>query len=65
MAWGVALNLRVEQIDQNAETDTSLDFAFDCGYLSTEEHERLCELSREVGKMLGSMIANPQPFLIE
>lgn len=50
---------------ENGETDTSLDFAFDCGYLGTEEHERLCELSREVGKMLGSMIANPQPFLIE
>ena len=50
---------------ENAETDTSLDFAFDCGYISTEEHEGLCELSREVGKMLGAMIANPKPFLVQ
>ena len=42
----------------------SLDFARDCGYLSEEEHAELVELSREVGRMLGAMMNNPQPFLI-
>ena len=46
------------------ETDSSLDFAKDCGYVSTQTHEELVELNREVGRMLGSMINNPTPFLI-
>ncbi len=49
---------------ENAETDSSLDFARDCGYLSEEEHAELVGLSREVGRMLGAMMNNPQPFLI-
>jgi len=48
---------------ENAETETSLDFARECGYLSTEIHADLVGRNREVGKMLGSMIRNPQPFL--
>ncbi len=47
------------------ETDTSLDFALDCGYLTADQHQMLCDLNREVGKMLGSMIQNPAPFLIQ
>ena len=46
------------------ETDTSLDFALDCGYITIEEHAHLVALNVEVGKMLGSMIRNPEPFLI-
>jgi four helix bundle protein len=49
---------------ENSETDTSLDFARDCGYISSAEHESLAELSLEVGRMLGSMILNPEPFLL-
>jgi len=49
---------------ENGETDSSLDFARDCGYLSSEEHLQLTGLCHEVGAMLGSMIANPGPFLI-
>lgn len=45
------------------ETDTSLDFARDCGYIAAEQHEQLTELNREVGRMLGSMISFPEPFL--
>ena len=41
------------------ETDTSLDFARDCGYITAEMHHELVELNREVGRMLGSMINNP------
>ena len=50
---------------ENSETDTWLDFARDCGYLSSEEHGRLVADCREVGAMLGSMLNNPVPFLIK
>ncbi len=49
---------------ESNETDTSLDFARDCGYIPVDLHEHLAELNHEVGRMLGSMIAKPQPFLI-
>jgi four helix bundle protein len=49
---------------ENAETDTSLDFARDAGYLAPEEHKDLIARSAEVGRMLGSMIQNPDPFLM-
>jgi four helix bundle protein len=48
---------------ENSETDTSLDFAKDCGYLSPEDHKDLTTRCAEVGRMLGSMIQNPTPFL--
>lgn len=46
------------------ETDTSLDFARDCGYITIDEHRMLSDLCLEVGKMLGSMIRYPDPFLL-
>ena len=49
---------------ENSETDTSLDFARDCGYIDHEQHLILTELNHEIGRMLGSMINNPEPFLI-
>ena len=49
---------------ENSETDSSLDFARDCGYISDEQHKGLTDLCAEVGKMLGSMIINPMSFLI-
>ena len=48
---------------ENGETDTSLDFAKDCSYISVEEHLDFTARSGEVGKMLGAMILNPNPFL--
>jgi four helix bundle protein len=48
---------------ENGETDTSLDFALDCGYLSAEDHKHLTGLTSEIGRMLGAMLANPTPFL--
>ncbi len=50
---------------ENNETDSSLDFACDCGYISAEVHAKLVALSREIGRMLGTMIQNPRPFLIK
>jgi four helix bundle protein len=48
---------------ENGETDSSLDFAKDCGYITSEQHTELVALSHDVGRMLGSMIKNPVPFL--
>jgi four helix bundle protein len=49
---------------ENAETDTWLDFAKDCGYLSEEDHHRLAGECRTVGGMLGNMLKNPDKFLL-
>ncbi|MCX6880637.1 MAG: four helix bundle protein [Verrucomicrobia bacterium] len=46
------------------ETDTSLDFALDCEYTTEAQHQELTETNRSVGRMLGSMIMNPAPFLL-
>jgi four helix bundle protein len=46
------------------ETDTSLDFARDCGYITKELHAGLSDQGCEIGKMLGSMILRPEPFLL-
>ena len=48
---------------ENSETDTWLDFAKDCGYLNGKDYSRLAEKCSSVGKMLGSMLNNPAPFL--
>jgi len=49
---------------ENSETDTSLDFAYDCGYITSEQHQHLTSLCSEVGRMLGAMLRNPAPFLL-
>lgn len=48
---------------ENSETDSSLDFAKDCEYITMDCHAELTALSKQIGKMLGSMIKNPGPFL--
>jgi len=48
---------------ENSETDSSLDFAKDCEYITAEYHVELTALWQQVGRMLGSMIKNPSPFL--
>jgi four helix bundle protein len=45
-----------------SETQVWLDFAFDCGYLSQENHDSLTAGYEDVGKMLGSMMADPARF---
>ena len=49
---------------ENSETDSSLDFAKDCLYITTTQHAELTALNHEVGKMLGSMIKHPDSFLL-
>ncbi len=47
-----------------AETQVWLDFARDCQYLAPADHTRLVGLYTEIGKMLGSMIAQPEKFTL-
>ncbi|MBT7066022.1 MAG: four helix bundle protein [Verrucomicrobia bacterium] len=47
---------------ENSETDTWLDYARDCEYLSAETHAALVLESRSVGKMLGSMLKKASDF---
>jgi four helix bundle protein len=49
---------------ESNETDTSLDFARNCGYISAADYSELSAQNRSVGRMLGSMIKNPAPLLI-
>jgi four helix bundle protein len=49
---------------ENSETDSSLDFAKDCKYITVEQHQKLVKACQEIGKMLGSMLRNPTPFLV-
>ena len=44
------------------ETQVWLDFARDCGYLSTQRQAQLTKGYEEVGRMLGSMIMKPERF---
>jgi four helix bundle protein len=48
---------------ENSETDSSLDFAKDCGYISTEQHRGLIQTCAEIGRMLGGMIKKSESFL--
>jgi four helix bundle protein len=48
---------------ENSETDSLLDFAQDCKYISFAQHKELTTLCAEIGKMFGSMISNPTSFL--
>ena len=49
---------------ENAETETWIDFARDCNYLSPEDHALFSEKCHEVGAMLGSMINKPSSFIL-
>jgi four helix bundle protein len=49
---------------ENSETDSSLDFALDCGYIDRRQHDQLTTMASEIGKMLGSMIQRPEKFLL-
>ncbi len=58
------INKLTDSDGENSETDSSLDFARDCGYINSEVHKNLTEQTIEIGRMLGSMINHPQSFLI-
>ena len=47
---------------ESGETETSFDFAFDCGYITEEQHRDLIKINNEVGRLLGSMLNNPKQW---
>jgi four helix bundle protein len=47
---------------ENSETDSSLDFAKECGYLSLEQHTSLTSACAEIGRMIGGMIKKSESF---
>jgi four helix bundle protein len=49
---------------ENSETDSALDFARDCGSVTSDEHAELTAMGTEIGRMLGAMIQNPKKFLL-
>jgi four helix bundle protein len=49
---------------ENGETDSALDFAKDCGYISPKRHEVLTGKCAEIGRMLNGMINKCGSFLI-
>ena len=48
---------------ENSETDTWLDFAKDCKYLSQEEHLHLTNECQHIGSMVGSMLKSAYSFV--
>ena len=48
---------------ENAETETWIDFARDCDYLSDQDHALFSTKCHEIGAMIGAMINNPSPFI--
>lgn len=44
------------------ETDSSLDFARECGYISAEKHKELTSTCAEIGRMLGGIIKKASSF---
>ena len=50
---------------ENAETDTSLDFALACGYISKDVHQQLADINAEVTRMLHGMIKAPEKFTLK
>ena len=49
---------------ENNETDSSLDFARDCGYISSEQHKELVGICAEIGRMLGGMMKKSDSFVL-
>ena len=47
---------------ENSETDSSLDFALQCNYISAQDHQALAAMSASIGRMLGAMIQNYESF---
>jgi four helix bundle protein len=48
---------------ENGETETWLDFAYDCGYLPKRDRALFTEKCREVGATLGSIIKDHSSFI--
>jgi four helix bundle protein len=49
---------------ENSETDSALDFAKDCGYISQGKHRELTSACTDIGRMLGKMMQKSESFLL-
>src|SRR6266853_3659653 len=49
---------------ENGETESSLDFARDCGYISPAKHTQLASVCAEIEKMLNGMIKKADSFVV-
>jgi four helix bundle protein len=49
---------------ENSETESALDFAKDCQYISPEQHGTLTARCAEIGRMLSGMMKKSDSFLI-
>ena len=58
------VNKMADADGEATETRVWLDFAPDCGYLSTQCQAKLRRGYEEIGRMLGSMILNPERFSV-
>jgi four helix bundle protein len=47
---------------ENNETQIWMEFAYKCNYLSENQFQDLTKLSKEIGRLLGYMIQNPEKF---
>lgn len=47
---------------ENSETQTWLQFALACKYISKDQYEELMNSSEEIGKLLNHMINNPNKY---
>ncbi len=47
---------------ENSETQTWLEFALACNYISKGDFDKLTQHSDEVGKLINYMIQNPEKF---
>jgi len=56
------LNKLTDSDGEATETQVWLDFAFDCGYMSKQNRDRLTSGYEQVGKMLGGMMKDPTRF---
>src|SRR5712692_7129688 len=56
------VNKLTDSDGEATETQVWLDFAFDCGYMSQENRDRLTAGYEEVGKMLSGMMDDPASF---
>ena len=47
---------------ENYETQTWLNFALECKYISDENHSDLIEIAEEIGRLIEHMIKNPERY---
>ena len=47
---------------ENSETETWIDFAKDCQYITLDDHKKLIDRNHRIGQMLGSIINKANVF---